>query len=329
MDRAGLPDAAVLPRDHDQPRARTTSAARSRMAARSACRATRILAAVGAERRRWRWRRRRRSARALQPRRGRTRIRRARSPRPGHLLCRRQQRLVPDRLNRRTGELREVNPYPRMFSGEPSSALVERWQWTFPIIFSHADPTVLYTSSQHVWKTTNGGQSWDKISPDLTRHDPKTMGPSGGPITKDMNAPEVYGTVFAIGPGKKDVNIIWAGSDDGLVHVTRDGGKTLGERHAEGHAGLRAREPDRRVGVRAGRRLRRGQAPAPRRPRAVHLPHARLRQDLDEGRHRHSRQRLRRTSSARIRRGVDCSTPALKARSTCRSTTAIAGSRWR
>jgi photosystem II stability/assembly factor-like uncharacterized protein len=129
------------------------------------------------------------------------------------------------RLDRRTNDLREVNPYPRMFSGEPSSALVERWQWTFPIIFSPADPTVLYTSSQHVWKTTDGGQRWDKISPDLTRHDPKTMGPSGGPITKDMNAPEVYGTVFAIAPGKKDVNIIWAGSDDGLVHVTRDGGK--------------------------------------------------------------------------------------------------------
>jgi hypothetical protein len=112
-----------------------------------------------------------------------------------------------------------------MFSGEPSSALVERWQWTFPIIFSYVDPNVLYTSSQHVWRTTNAGQTWEKISPDLTRHDPKTMGESGGPITKDMNAPEVYGTVFAIGPGKKDVNIIWAGSDDGLVHVTRDGGK--------------------------------------------------------------------------------------------------------
>ena len=130
------------------------------------------------------------------------------------------------RLNRRTGELREVNPYPRMFSGEPSSALVERWQWTYPIVFSPADPNVLYTSSQHVWRTTNGGQSWDRISGDLTRHDPKTMGESGGPITRDMNSPEVYGTVFALGPGKTNVNILWAGSDDGLVHLTRDGGKT-------------------------------------------------------------------------------------------------------
>jgi photosystem II stability/assembly factor-like uncharacterized protein len=130
------------------------------------------------------------------------------------------------RLDRRTGNVREVNPYPREFSGEPSSALVERWQWTYPIIFSPVDPNVLYTSSQHVWRTKNGGDSWDKISPDLTRHDPKTMGESGGPITHDMNSPEVYGTVFALGPGKKDVNILWAGSDDGLVNVTRDGGKS-------------------------------------------------------------------------------------------------------
>jgi photosystem II stability/assembly factor-like uncharacterized protein len=130
------------------------------------------------------------------------------------------------RLNRRTGELREVNPYPRMFSGEPASALVERWQWTYPIVFSPVDPNVLYTSSQHVWRTVNGGQSWDRISGDLTRHDPKTMGESGGPITRDMNSPEVYGTVFALGPGKTNVNILWAGSDDGLVHVTRDGGKS-------------------------------------------------------------------------------------------------------
>jgi photosystem II stability/assembly factor-like uncharacterized protein len=130
------------------------------------------------------------------------------------------------RINRRTGENREVGVYPRMFSGEPSSALVERVQWTYPIVFSPVNPNVLYSGTQHLWKTTNGGQTWAKISGDLTRHDPKTMGDSGGPITHDMNSPEVYATVFAIGPGKTDVNVIWAGSDDGLVQVTRDGGKT-------------------------------------------------------------------------------------------------------
>jgi len=127
--------------------------------------------------------------------------------------------------NRKTGQLREVHPYPRMFSGEPSSALVERVQWTFPIVFSPIDPSVLYTATQHVWRTTSKGETWDRISPDLTKHDPETMGHSGGPITGDMNGPEIYATVFALAPSKIDVNVIWAGSDDGLIHVTRDGGR--------------------------------------------------------------------------------------------------------
>jgi photosystem II stability/assembly factor-like uncharacterized protein len=130
------------------------------------------------------------------------------------------------RLDRRTNNEREVNPYPREFSGEASKDVVERWQWTYPIVFSQADPHVLFASSQHVWRTRDGGVTWDRISGDLTRHDPKTMGDSGGPITHDMNSPEIYATVFALGPGKKNVDVLWAGSDDGLIHVTRDGGKT-------------------------------------------------------------------------------------------------------
>ncbi len=130
------------------------------------------------------------------------------------------------RYNKRTGELKEVGAYPRFFSGEPSKDVKERWQWTYPIIFAHADPSVLYTTSQRVWKSTNGGDTWEAISGDLTRHDPKTMQDSGGPITHDMNSPEIYATVFSLAPGKKDVNLVWAGSDDGIVHVTRDGGKT-------------------------------------------------------------------------------------------------------
>jgi hypothetical protein len=113
-----------------------------------------------------------------------------------------------------------------MFSGEESAVIKERWQWTYPIIFSPVDTRILYAGSQHLWKTTNGGQSWDRISPDLTRHDPKTMGPSGGPITRDMNGPEVYAVIFAVGPSKRTANVIWTGSDDGIVSVTRDAGKT-------------------------------------------------------------------------------------------------------
>jgi photosystem II stability/assembly factor-like uncharacterized protein len=131
-----------------------------------------------------------------------------------------------DKYNRRLGTSREVNPYPWFYSGEPSKDIRERWQWTFPIIFSPVDPKTLYVSSQRLWKTTDGGRTWTALSGDLTRHDPATMGHSGGPITGDMNGPEVYAVIFAVGPGKRDANVIWTGSDDGLIHVTRDGGKT-------------------------------------------------------------------------------------------------------
>jgi hypothetical protein len=130
------------------------------------------------------------------------------------------------RYNRRTGELKEVGAYPRFFSGEPSRDVKERWQWTYPIMFSPVDPKVLYTSSQRVWRSTDRGDSWVAISGDLSRADPKTFGESGGPITHDMNSPEIYGTVFSLAPGKRDINILWAGSDDGMIHVTRDHGKT-------------------------------------------------------------------------------------------------------
>jgi hypothetical protein len=131
-----------------------------------------------------------------------------------------------DKYNRRLGTSREVNPYPWFYSGEPAVDMVERWQWTFPIIFSPIDPNVLYTSSNRLWRTSDGGRTWDALSGDLTRADPRTLGHSGGPITGDMNGPEVYATVFSVGPGKVDLDVIWTGSDDGLVHVTRDGGAT-------------------------------------------------------------------------------------------------------
>ena len=130
------------------------------------------------------------------------------------------------RLDRSTGQVRDVQVYPRFFSGEEAKVLPERWQWTYPIVFSPVDHRRLYTCSQHVWMTTNEGQSWDKISPDLTYADTATLGVSGGVITRDMNGPEIYATVFALAPSYQDAGTLWAGSDDGLVHVTRDNGKT-------------------------------------------------------------------------------------------------------
>ena len=129
------------------------------------------------------------------------------------------------RYDRTTGQIRDIQVYPRFFSGEPASELPERWQWTYPIVFSPVDPKILYTCSQHVWKTTDDGQSWEQISPDLTYADPETLGVSGGIITRDMNGPEIYATVFALAPSFHDVNTIWAGSDDGKIQITRDGGK--------------------------------------------------------------------------------------------------------
>ncbi len=129
------------------------------------------------------------------------------------------------KYDRRSSWTRDIQVYPLFFSGQSASTLKERWQWTFPIVFSPQNPNVLYTTSQHLWRTMNDGQSWQRISPDLTRADPKTLGDSGGPITKDQNGPEIYATIFAVAPSYFDANTIWTGSDDGLAHITRDGGK--------------------------------------------------------------------------------------------------------
>ena len=128
------------------------------------------------------------------------------------------------RFDRSTGQQRDVNIYPNNPMGWSSADISERFQWTFPIVFSNTDPKTLYASSQHLWKTSNGGQTWQRMSPNLTRSDPKTMQASGGPITKDQTGVETYGVIFTIAPSFQDGNTIWTGSDDGVVHVTRDGG---------------------------------------------------------------------------------------------------------
>ncbi len=123
-----------------------------------------------------------------------------------------------------TGTQESVNVWPENPMGHSSEDITERFQWTFPIVFSRTGPKRLYVGSQHLWVTTTDGKSWTRISPDLTRADASTMGPSGGPITLDQTGVETYATIFTIAPSPHDANTIWTGSDDGYVQLTRDHG---------------------------------------------------------------------------------------------------------
>lgn len=127
--------------------------------------------------------------------------------------------------NHRTKESRAVNVWPNNPMGHGVEDMKYRFQWNFPIFFSPHNPKKLYTTSNHVHVTYNGGQSWEVISPDLTRNDKSKMGPSGGPITKDNTSVEYYCTIFAAGESPYEKDFIVTGSDDGLVYATTDGGK--------------------------------------------------------------------------------------------------------
>ncbi len=128
--------------------------------------------------------------------------------------------------NHKTGENRAVNVWPNNPMGHGAEDMKYRFQWNFPIFFSPHDPNKLYTTSNHVHASSNGGQSWETISPDLTLNDKSKLGPSGGPITKDNTSVEYYCTIFAAGESPYEKDFIVTGSDDGLVHATTDGGKT-------------------------------------------------------------------------------------------------------
>ena len=155
-------------------------------------------------------------------------------PKDANIFYAGSQGAILTRYDRRDGAEQDIQPYPFFFSGQAASTLKERWQWTYPIVFDPLDSNTMYTSSQHVFKTTNAGKSWTIISPDLTLADPKTLGDSGGPITKDQNGPEIYGTVFSLAPSRLEEGTIWTGSDDGLAYITRDGGKNWAKITPEG-----------------------------------------------------------------------------------------------
>jgi len=128
------------------------------------------------------------------------------------------------RLNHRTGESRNISAWPDNPIGHGAADLRYRFQWNFPLLFSRHDPRALYAAANVLFVTRDEGQSWTPISHDLTRNDRSKMGPSGGPITKDNTGVEVYGTIFAVAESPHEPGVIWCGTDDGRVQLTRDGG---------------------------------------------------------------------------------------------------------
>jgi photosystem II stability/assembly factor-like uncharacterized protein len=130
------------------------------------------------------------------------------------------------RLDRRNGQQRNVTVYPDNPMGWGADGMKYRFQWTFPIVASPHEAETVYAAGNVLFKSANGGQSWQAISPDLTRNDPAKLGPSGGPITKDNTSVEYYGTIFAFAESPVQKGLLWAGSDDGVVHVSKDAGRT-------------------------------------------------------------------------------------------------------
>ncbi len=130
------------------------------------------------------------------------------------------------RVNHKTGTVRAINVWPDNPMGHGAEGMKYRFQWNFPIIFSKHNPNKLYTFSQHVHVTENEGQSWKIISPDLTRNAPEKLKSSGGPITQDNTSVEYYCTIFTAQESPLKEGLLWVGSDDGLIHVTQNGGQS-------------------------------------------------------------------------------------------------------
>ncbi len=133
------------------------------------------------------------------------------------------------RFDGRTGQAPHVGIYPDNGSGHGAVDQRFRFQWTAPIVISRHDPQIVYHAANVLFRTEDAGQTWQAISPDLTRDDPTKQAWAGGPITGDNTGVEFYCTIFAVAESPVEAGVIWAGSDDGLVHITRDNGTTWNE----------------------------------------------------------------------------------------------------
>jgi photosystem II stability/assembly factor-like uncharacterized protein len=129
------------------------------------------------------------------------------------------------RFDKRTGQLKAIEEQPDVSDGAGAANLAHRFQWTAPLMISPHDPNTVYHAGEQLFKTTNGGIRWEAISPDLTRNDKSKQQPSGGPIDIDDTGTEYYDTIFAVAESPVVKDLIWAGTDDGLIQITRDSGK--------------------------------------------------------------------------------------------------------
>ena len=129
------------------------------------------------------------------------------------------------KFDKRTGQTKDITVQPELSDGAGAAVVEHRFQWTAPIMISPHDPNTLYHGAERLFKTTDGGMHWEAISPDLTRNDKSKQQASGGPINKDDTGTEYYDTIFALAESPLAKGQIWAGTDDGLIHITRDGGK--------------------------------------------------------------------------------------------------------
>jgi photosystem II stability/assembly factor-like uncharacterized protein len=147
-------------------------------------------------------------------------------PRDSNIVYADDEGPIFTRFDRRTGQAQSIQQWPEDLDGYPAATQKYRYTWTMPIVISSHNPDVLYHTAQYVFRSPDGGRTWATISPDLTRNDKSKQQDAGGPITKDQYTVEYYDVIFTLAESPKQGGVLWAGTDDGLVQLTRDGGKT-------------------------------------------------------------------------------------------------------
>jgi photosystem II stability/assembly factor-like uncharacterized protein len=147
-------------------------------------------------------------------------------PRDSNIIYADDEGQIFTRYDRRINQAQSIQQWPETTDGHPAAGIKYRYTWTMPIVVSSHNPDVIYHTAQYVFRSTDAGHSWTTISPDLTRNDKTKQGDSGGPLTKDQYSVEYFDVIFSLAESPKQESLLWAGTDDGLIQLTRDTGKS-------------------------------------------------------------------------------------------------------